>query len=444
MSAMDERDEELLRWLQQMGLSPDLGSIDMEKLISQMNTLMGSFAPSQSTSAKDSLWSYIRSAVKNQLASEDDPQPDQAFQNRLADAERLVNSWLDEFISFESTCSSAQAWTRSRWIDATLDGWRSVAEPIGARIGEALAHSFTNQLGNDALPTEFQSVVPMLTPLMQSSAEATYAQRFATALSTAANDLLTACEINIPLLSSPRLVVIASNFERFSHDTSIDSTDLLYYICARELARQRLFSHVGWLGPQLMALIEHYAREIVIDPSAFQTNMSIEEISQMDMETLEGMRINLEGKLFSPEKSDLQREILDRLETLLALIEGWVDQSVSHMVAKWMPHAHAHLDEMMRRRRATDDPARRLFEALVGLELHPKKVRQAVQLWTTIATNMDVKERDALWAHPDLIPTSSDLDHPEIFRPHQEEDRTPDAFDEALARLLEEADPHED
>ncbi|MFD0889906.1 zinc-dependent metalloprotease, partial [Streptosporangium algeriense] len=55
------------------------------------------------------------------------------------------------------------------------------------------------------------------------------------------------------------------------------------------------------------------------------------------------------------------------------------------------------------------------FATLVGLELRPRRLREATALWRAIERDRGVDGRDAVWSHPDLMPTADDLDDPEGF-----------------------------
>ena len=82
------------------------------------------------------------------------------------------------------------------------------------------------------------------------------------------------------------------------------------------------------------------------------------------------------GKTGIRELLAAQQAALGRLETLLALIEGWVEVVVSAAVGDRLPGAAA-LDETLRRRRASGGPAEQTFATLVGLERRPRRVRPA-------------------------------------------------------------------
>jgi uncharacterized protein (DUF2342 family) len=104
-----------------------------------------------------------------------------------------------------------------------------------------------------------------------------------------------------------------------------------------------------------------------------------------------------------------------------------------------MPNA-TKLLEVVRRRRASGGPAEVTFGALVGLELRPRRLRDAATLWGSLRSRKGPEARDAVWAHPDLMPTAADLDDPLGFGEHAEltESSDDESFDAALAELLDE------
>jgi hypothetical protein len=87
---------------------------------------------------------------------------------------------------------------------------------------------------------------------------------------------------------------------------------------------------------------------------------------------------------------------------------------VEDAAAERLPQAGA-LAEAIRRRRATGGPAERTFATLVGLELRPRRLREAAEIWRRLTDVRGSQGRDELWAHPDLMPTAEDFDDPEGF-----------------------------
>ena len=73
------------------------------------------------------------------------------------------------------------------------------------------------------------------------------------------------------------------------------------------------------------------------------------------------------------------------------------------------------LNETMRRRRATGAPSEQALASLVGLQMRPRRLRDAAALWALLAERRGIDGRDQLWSHPDLMPTGDDLDDPFAF-----------------------------
>ena len=125
-----------------------------------------------------------------------------------------------------------------------------------------------------------------------------------------------------------------------------------------------------------------------------------EAMPDVDITNPEAISEALSGEgLFRPEDTPAQKAALTRLETALALVEGWVATVVSAAATERLTHADA-LAEAIRRRRATGGPAERTFATLVGLELRPRRLREATAIWQGLTEARGIDGRDALWAHP--------------------------------------------
>jgi putative hydrolase len=122
-------------------------------------------------------------------------------------------------------------------------------------------------------------------------------------------------------------------------------------------------------------------------------------MQSVDPNNPESLQQALSGGMFEPQDTPEQQVTLRRLETLLALIEGWVDAVVTDATKDRLPSAAA-LRETLQRRRATGGPAEQTFSTLVGLELRPRRLREASQLWAAVTEARGRSGRDALWATP--------------------------------------------
>ncbi len=425
--------------LRQLGveIGPD-GSVDLNSLLRQVQSRLGGpgglFGPGVSASASGINWEATLHAARQVTASQGpDPSPTAADQRAIVDADRLAELWLDNVCDFPQVSSTAAAWSRAEWVQHTMPSWQSVVEPIVGAIATALGGLIDEQPAEAA--GELAGLASMLQPMLKQMAGAMYGFQFASALGTLATQVVSGTEIGLQLLKAPQVVILPANLEAFGAGTDLPHHDVLLYLTLREGSRQRLFNSVGWLAPQILALLEHFARETRIDASALESAVDVSNLTELTPETLAEVSESLQGKLFEPTRTPEQQAILGRLETLLALVEGWVDEVTTQAASSWMPNAPA-LAETVRRRRGAGGPAENVFGSLVGLELRPRRVRDAVNLWAALTQARGIGGRDAVWHHPDLMPTSEDLDDPLGYAAGERAGLAPDDLDAELARLL--------
>lgn len=442
----EDRDpqEMLAEMLRQMGITPGVdGQIDLGALLGRLQQQMAAFGMGADASGGGVNWQQTRALTRQVTASlGSDPTPSDASRRQLTEATRLAELWLDEACDFAQVPAAAQAWSRAEWVEHTMDAWQQVSGPVVASIATAMSTMLSGgAMGGamGALPPELGALSNMLAPMMKQAAGAMYSMQLAQAIGKLSTQVLTGSEIGFQLLDVPRVTALPTNVAAFAEGLEVSADDVLLYLLLREAARQRLFSQVTWLGPQMLALVEHYAREISIDASALEDAIDVDEMSQLTPEKLAEISEQLQGKLFEPTQTAEQVEILGRLETLVALVEGWVDEVVAQAAGRFMPAAGA-LSETLRRRRVTGGPAEEVLKSLLGLELRPRRVRDAANLWAALTVDRGVGGRDAVWHHPDLIPTAADLDDP-LGYVSGESTTQLDDLDAELARLLEQERP---
>jgi putative hydrolase len=251
------------------------------------------------------------------------------------------------------------------------------------------------------------------------------------AVGTLAREAFGPADTGLPLVEEPTTALVPANVADFSEGLDAPAEEVRLFLSVREVAHARLYAHVPWLRAHLLGIVESYAREITIDTEAME-----EAVRGIDPTNPEQLREAFSGGVFALEQSPAQQAALVRLETALALVEGWVEEVTAQAVAPHLPHA-VPLREMLRRRRATGGPAEQTFATLVGLELRPRRLREAAALWAALGSERGTAERDALWSHPDLMPTPEELDDPKGFVAARRAARAAEEdVDAALAALL--------
>ncbi len=373
-------------------------------------------------------WNAAADMARKATAQQPDPSPTQRDQDRVADAMRLADHWLDTATGFPSGVGTTAAWSRAEWLVETQPVWEVLVEPVATRSVSGLS---------SGLPEEMKAMAGPLVGMIGQAVGGMIAMQIGQGLGALAGDVLTASDIGLPLGAPGKAALVMSNVRAFAVGLDVTEDDVILYLSLREAAHQRLFAHVPWLREHLLAAVTDYARGIEINTQQMQDRVQ-EQLSNIDPTNLEAMQGLLEGGMFDPPQTEQQTAALSRLEIALALVEGWVDEVVGQATAERMPAA-AKLREAVRRRRAAGGPAEQTFAALVGLELRPRRLRDASTLWGGLRTRSGQEARDGVWMHPDLLPTAADLDDPLSFR---DEATAPDAlsedeFDAELRKLLD-------
>ncbi|HNM96746.1 MAG TPA: zinc-dependent metalloprotease [Marmoricola sp.] len=369
-------------------------------------------------------WTLAHDTARKLAAQEPDPTPSRADRDGVADAVRLADHWLDAVTALPSGVTVGAAWSRAEWIEETLPVWQKLVSPI--------AQHLTGAMGN-ALPDEAKTMAGPMLGMLGSMGGSMFGAQVGQGLGALAGEVLTASEIGLPLGPSGQAALVTANITAFAEGLDVGEPDVVLYLALRECAHQRLFAHVPWLRDHLLPSVEAFAAGMTIDVSGIESAMQ-----DFDPSNPAAIGEALEGGLFEPKPSPAQAVALQRLETTIALIEGWVDEVVGQATAQRMPVA-TKLAEAFRRRRAAGGPAEQTFGALVGLELRPRRMRDAATLWGSLRDRFGVEGREAVWVHPDLLPTATDLDDPLGFRADLQEPEalSDEEFDKALHDLLE-------
>ncbi len=344
----------------------------------------------------------------------------------------LATLWLSEATSISALSSTPRALTRGAWVEATLPVWQELAEPVANSIADALTTAIQSQT-----PEDMKDMMAGASRMMRSVGGSLFAAQLGAVVGKLALEVVSGGDVGIPLMPEGEAAILPQNFEDFGRDLEIDQDQLALYLAVRELAHARLFRHSRWLRLHVISQVTDFARGIHVDTGALE-----ELASRFDPSSPEELKNALESGALLPQRSESQTAALTRLENLLATIEGWVDVVTADATAR-LPAADK-IAEAVRRRRAVGGPAEQAMGSLVGLELRPRRLREAAAMWRAVTEAVGADARDSLWDYPDLMPTAEDIDDPaaligRLQATQRGEEPVRDEFDDALEALLNQA-----
>jgi len=368
--------------------------------LGQMLSQLGQMMSQAGNSSGPVNYDLAKQIALQKLAGQSGFGPPADSVSAVKDAVHLAEMWLDPVTILPAGATSSRSWTSRDWVEHTLPTWQRLCDPVARRVSGAWV---------EALPAEAKEAAGPLLSMVGQMGGMAFGSQLGNALAQLASEVLTSTDIGLPLGPPATAALVPANIEEFTKGLERPSSEVMVFLAAREAAHQRLFAHVPWLRQRLLATVEEFASGIRVDTSALE-----QLATQVDPANPASIEEAMKSGMLEPQTTPEQQAALKRLETLLALVEGWVDVVVGDAVTDRLPGAEA-MRETLRRRRASGGPAEQTFATLVGLELRPRRLRAAAALWRLVGDRHGLEVRDGVWAHPDLVPTADDLDEPMDF-----------------------------
>jgi putative hydrolase len=413
-------DPEQLEELKRMGVDPAMMQAAMRQLQETM----------RNTDESGIDWQAAKRAALH-LANQSDLSVSSAQRGGYEQAFTLATLWLSESTTISELGTPPETITRGAWVEATMPVWQELAEPVATSIADAL----TRAIGEQA-PEEMRDMLQGAGRIMRAIGGSLFAGQLGHVVGELSKEVLSGGDVGIPVMPAGRAVILPLNAADFGRDLEIPQDQLDLYLATRELAHARLFRHAKWLRLHVIAQVTDFARGVEIDMGAIE-----DMASRFDPNAPDEFREAIENGALLPERTESQTAALARLENLLATIEGWVDVVTADATAR-IPSSDR-IAEVVRRRRAVGGPGEHALGTLVGLELRPRRIREAAAMWRAVTDAVGISARDALWDYPDLMPTAEDIDDPAalVARMQAHAEGTPlrDEMDDAIDALLRDA-----
>ncbi|MBS5947994.1 MULTISPECIES: zinc-dependent metalloprotease [Winkia] len=442
----DEAAERMLEQMRQSGLDPQAitGGMNLPKDPTQIQHLIQSVTQLFSGSSEALDWDMVSQIAIQTSSTKPDPAPTAAQAARARDALSIADLWLDSVTVLTPGRANRHAWSRAEWIRQTLPTWKVMCMPVATHAADAMTDALSQQLGRMGLDqAEGSFAIPGLgisgalgkmnpADMVRRMSGSVFAMQIGQAIGTLAGQALGSTDVGLPLSDDSLTALVVSNVDDFGTDLGIGADDVLQYLAVREAASARLYNAAPWLRSYLLRAISKYSAQIQIDFDHIE--QTVRDLDSMDPAHIQEA---MSSGMFSPTSSEAQEQAKKEVETILAVVEGWVEEVTAKACSAYLPAA-APLQEMMRRRRSQGGPAEQVLAQLMGLELRPKRVRDAAKLWRVLGEKVGQAERDKYWSHPDVMPTAEELDNPDSFLEGRQKAAEADAqVDAELEALLD-------
>jgi putative hydrolase len=394
----------------------------MQQQIQQQFSALGMSAPGFSATTEALPKNIVRDTAKKFVTAKGSAPIGANDVAKIEEAFAIAELWLNEATFFSQTSATGNpAMARTDWVDTTLNGWQVSVEPLATGLAVAISELLNNangEAGQSEAENAMQIPVGMIATLLRSFIGSLIATQLGQSIGGLAASVTGTHDVGLPLVEPVYPSLVPQNIDEWGQDLNIPMDEVRIFHALRESAVARLFAHNPWLISYIRTAISDYGKGIRIDIDAIQRQAqevfdnASQEGKEFDPTNPESFNIALNEGIFTPEETPAQRAALTKLETVLALIDGWSEEVVTLAAGERLPNLVA-LQETLRRRRATSAPAQQLFATMFGLQVSPKLAREAATFWKAVREVKDLEGRDRIWSG--ILPTSDDLLTPQSY-----------------------------
>ncbi len=358
-------------------------------------------------------WDLARQ-VALQLAADGDRSPTPEETERAEEAARLADHWLDEG-NLPSAPDGGQllVGTRQDWVAAALTGLKPYIEPVAAASTRAMSELWADQAGEMGLPEPIRQLLggidlsQMLAPMGATLAGMQTGQ----VIGQLAGQLFGQYDLGIPTASPSMAFHIAPNVSATFEGYDLDPMEVAIALALHEAAHRRQFHAIPWLTGHIRDLVAKFAEGAHIDPQQLM-DMSQELMTGIDPDDPEQLQAAMEKAAnFRMEPTTEQRQVLRRLQAVTCLTQAWARSEVARAAGSRLPNL-GRIEEVLRRRRATQGDGERLLEQLLGLDLKPEDETVGDRFVATVEDRMGEAGLRRALAHPENLPDTDELADP--------------------------------
>jgi coenzyme F420 biosynthesis associated uncharacterized protein len=207
----------------------------------------------------------------------------------------------------------------------------------------------------------------------------------------------------------PRLLFVLPNLGQAVHSFDADEREFMTWVTLHEVTHAVQFAGVPWLHAHVAGLVQELlaSAEVRIDAPRKLRVPSREEVSEI-------MAALRKGDLISIVTNKAERETLDRVQAVMAVIEGHAEHvmdAVAPDLVPSLPKLRAGIDK----RRRSQSGLSRLLARLLGMDLKLRQYEQGKKFCDAIVAEAGVEALHHVFSGPEALPTMRELSDPRAW-----------------------------
>ena len=326
---------------------------------------------------------------------------------RLEELARVADMHVAELTGLATAGSGGTlrvtAVTRAQWAARTLEAYRPLLESLSTALSAGRPDDDDEPEVEDPAGRLLGDLSQVLGPVLlgvQSGYMVGHLSRRA----------LGQYDLPLPRVPGDELLMVPANIDAFGSEWSLPPADLRMWLCVRDVTLHAVLSRPH-VREKLLSLLGSYVTGFEVDTDAFESSLA--EVDPTDMGALQALLGNPET-LLGAMQTPAQRELLVRIETLLAVIAGYADHVLDQLGTR-LVGSYGMISEALRRRRVEAGDADRFVQRLLGVELGLRQYEAGAAFVQGVVARAGDGGLRRLWQSERELPTPAELEAPGLW-----------------------------
>ncbi len=281
-----------------------------------------------------------------------------------------------------------EAVDRKRWLEVNHVSMKTMLDPVAAKLQERRRqpHPAVQAVGGALLGAEIGALTGYLSQRVLGQYEL----------------------VLLDATAPERLLFLAPNLRIAAEELDVDERDLVAWVAFHEVTHAVQFTGVPWLRDHIGGLLRELLEtvDVRVDPTAL-LRLNMDDLRALVERAKQGGLVTL---VAGPERM----AILDRVQAVMAVVEGHAEHVMDAVGADALPSLDR-LRSALERRRREKPPWMRILEKLIGLELKMRQYELGKSFCDAVVEQGGIEALNRAWRSPADLPDLAELDAPEAW-----------------------------
>jgi coenzyme F420 biosynthesis associated uncharacterized protein len=275
---------------------------------------------------------------------------------------------------------------RPGWIQANLDGFRSILAPLAAKAAKRLENSSMASVGPRVTGIEVGALLSYLAPKVLGQFDPFFP--------------------GAPGQPGGRLLLVAPNIVSVERELKIPPADFRLWVCLHEETHRVQFTAVPWLREHMNGQIAQVVDATELDGSALAATLR-----DGFKKLLQSLQSGQDFSLIDLVQSPAQREVVDRITAVMSLLEGHADVVMDGVG----PDVIASIEQIrakfnVRRQGQGFD---KVIRKLLGLDAKMRQYRDGAEFCRQVIARVGMDGFNRVWTSPETLPSKAEIADPQ-------------------------------